>query len=83
MCYNLFPRRPEKAGAEIDNDCCRARLDTEHVGSCYNTVYDWCRDIRAISLNQWVKDKQLKRCIRLEVCKLSRRARRIPCKVAS
>jgi hypothetical protein len=59
-CYDLFPGRPDKAGAEIDNNCCRMVLDREHVGS--------------LSLNQWVKDKQVKRCIRLEVCKLTRRA---------
>jgi hypothetical protein len=69
VCYNLFLRRPDKAGAKIDNNCGRASLDREHVGS--------------LSLNQWVKGKQVKRCIRLEVCKLTRRAWRIPCKVAS
>lgn len=68
-CYDSFLGRPDKAGAEIDNNCHRANLDREHVGS--------------LSLNQWVKDKQVKRCIRLEVCKLARRARRIPRKVAS
>jgi hypothetical protein len=60
LCYNWFPGRPDKAGAKIDNNCCRASLDREHVGS--------------LSLNQWVEDKQVKRCIRLEVCKLTRRA---------
>jgi hypothetical protein len=69
MCYDSFPGRPDKAGAEMENNCRRANLDREHVGS--------------LSLDQWVEDKQVKRCIRLEVCKLTRRARRIPLKVAS
>ena len=68
-CHNSFPGRPYKAGAKMDNSCCRASLDREHVGS--------------LSLDQWVKDKQVKGCIRLEVCKLTRRAQRIPRKVAS
>jgi hypothetical protein len=69
QCYNSFPGRPDKAGAKIDNNCCRASLDREHIGS--------------LSLKQWVKDKQVKRCIRLEVCKPTRRAQRIPHKVVS
>jgi hypothetical protein len=59
MCYNLFPGRPDKAGAKIDNNCCRANLSREHVGS--------------LLLDQWVKDKHVKGCIRLEVCKLTRK----------
>ena len=62
MCY-LFLGRPDKARAKIDNNCPRASLDIEHVGS--------------LSLNQWVKDEQVKRCIRLEGCKVIRRAQRI------
>jgi hypothetical protein len=68
-CYDSFPGRPDKAGAKMENNCRRASLDREHVGS--------------LSPDQWVKDKQVKRCIRLEVCKLTRRARRTPLKVAS
>ena len=35
MCnsYNLFPGRPDKAGAKSDNNCCRASLDREHIWS--------------------------------------------------
>jgi hypothetical protein len=69
MCYSLFLGRPDKARVKIDNNCCRASLDREHIGS--------------LSLNQWVKGKQVKSCIGLEVRKLTRRAQRIPCKVAS
>jgi hypothetical protein len=38
--------RPDKAGAKIDNNCCRADLSREHVGS--------------LLLDQWVKDKHVK-----------------------
>jgi hypothetical protein len=69
ICYNLFLGRPDKAGTEVDNNCCMASLDKEHIGS--------------LSLDQWVKDKQVKSCLRLEICKLTKRAYRIPCKVAS
>jgi hypothetical protein len=68
-CYHLFLARPDKARAKMDNNCCRANLDREHMGS--------------LSLNQWVEDKQVKRCIKLEVCKLTRRAQKIPCEMAS
>jgi hypothetical protein len=45
-CYDSFPGRPDKAGAKMDNNCCRASLDREHVGS--------------LSLDQWVEGGQVK-----------------------
>jgi len=62
MCnsYNLFPGRPDKARAKSDNNCCKASLDREHIG--------------LLSPDQWIEDKQVKRCVRLEVYKLNGRA---------
>jgi len=64
FCYDLFLGRPDKAGAEIDNNCCRANLSREHVGS--------------LLLDQWVEDKHVKGCIGLEVCKLTREGSKDP-----
>jgi hypothetical protein len=64
ICYNLIPGRPDKAGAKIDNNCCRVDLSREHIGS--------------LLLDQWVKDKHVKGCIGLEVCKLTRKGSKDP-----
>jgi hypothetical protein len=58
LCYNLFPGRPGNARAGIDNNCCKASLIKEHMGS--------------LQLDQWVASKQVKRCLRPEVYKLTR-----------
>jgi hypothetical protein len=63
-CYNSFPGRPDQARAKIDNNCCRANLSREHV--------------RSLVLDQWVEDKHVKGCIRLEVCKLTRKGLKDP-----
>ena len=55
--YDSFPGRPCETGAVIDNSCGRASLGSKRVGS--------------LSLDLWVKDKQVKRCIRSGECELT------------